>query len=361
MAFFGRRGDQPETQVSLREMPDGRLRYYAFATNNYVDRGGLVFPQEEQQRYAAWVRSTGRYPELWVWHARGSRLGQADKLWFDDHFQFTSGLIDQGKEEKALRVIGKRDIAMSHGYVGRHVELPDGTIEVRDFLQFEQSVLPRKAAANYGTYFGLAGSTREGQTVKFTDEQREWFRSIGESDERISEMERMTSEMQDFFSRRHIDFRSVELAEGDPGNVVPGDGSAAGGGVVGQPGGGVTATTAGQNAATAAATTLTEEDVRRIVGETVEPLLAEVRQIGTGIRSLQQSDDERVASHWESAAARLPKGFRASQEGPAPTAGVRAGAPAAVGAPGAVNAEWLDEIFGKHPLLGGGNGAGGGQ
>lgn len=353
MNFFSRGsgagGDGSGGRFSLRAMPDGRLRYYAIASNNYEDRGGLIFTEAGQRKYVEFVERTGKYPELWVFHARGTRFGQADKVfWLDPHIQFTTGLIDPGKEDLAQKLAGMRDLGMSHGYVGKHVELPDGTIEVPEFVQFEQSVLPHKAAANFGTYFGLLGGARdlEEGVPRFTQEQRDFLISVGETPERVDQIEGMTNEMHEFFEHRGIDWRSLELSDGPAGT----GGTAASGG----------AGTDGSTPSGAGGAGVTEDDVRRIVSEALSgsELAESVRSIAASVRQLTENDDDRFARQYEGRARSLPGGFKASARGAEPTPEERREAALAGALKPPNPMAWTEEMFGMNPLLGGANGAG---
>lgn len=345
----------PSTDFNLREMPDGRLRFFTFATNNYVDRGNLIFPTAAQRDYESWVERTGIYPELWLWHARGSSLGQVDKIWFDGHVQVSSGLINDGKEELAFELASRDDLGMSHGYIGRHVNRPDGTVEVVQFREFEQSILPHEAAANLGTYFGVFGQREgKGDMARFTQAQRDWLRDVGRaSPEEIDNMESLTTQMQDRFREYGIDWRSLDMDEGATPAAQSGTPAASG---AAQPGGAGTPPADGS----AAPGALTEDDVRRIVAETVNPINAGIESLTGSVRSLteqvQQNLDSVVANQYNARVNALPQGFRASVQGAAPddAAVAAAGARAKDDTP-----SFLDKAFGAHPLLGGGRQNGG--
>lgn len=351
MNFFRRDESEGESSAfSLRAMPDGRLRYYAIASNNYKDRGGLVFTEAGQRKYIEFVERTGKYPELWLYHARGTKFGQADKIfWLDPHIQFTTGLIDPGKEDFARKLANRRDLGMSHGYVGKHVELPDGTIEVPEFVQFEQSVLPHKAAANFGTYFGLLGGARdlEEGVPRFSQDQREFLRSVGDTDDHITHVEQLTNELNDWAERRGLDWRSIELL-GDGDETPPA----------------TPATSAGASPSTSSGSAgvggVTEDDVRRIVGEALNgsELAESVRSMAASVRSLSENADDRFARQYEGRRAGLPAGFKASARGAEPTPEERREAALAGALKPPNPMAWTEEMFGMNPLLGGANGAG---
>lgn len=351
----------PSTDFDLRQMPDGRVRFFSFASNNFVDRGKLVFPEAAQREYVDWVERTGQYPELWLWHARGSALGQVDKVWFDGHMQVSSGLIHEGKEELAFELASRDDLGMSHGYIGKHVERPDGTVEVVQFREFEQSILPHKVAANFGTYFGVFGQ-REEKLARFSQEQRDWLRDVAHaSPDDVARMEQLTTEMQDRFKAVGIDWRSLNLEDGEPvvpAPVVPADPATP----TTVPAPAATPADPAQAAAgaqaapaTAAATQggVTEADVRRIIAETITPLTTGIESLTGTVRELRdatkQSDDDRFANQYQARARSLPQGFRASQQGAAPEGAMAAGARQQGGMK-------LHEIMQTHPLLRNGEG-----
>lgn len=96
------------------------------------------------------------YPELWLWHVKGSRSGAADFVAYDGAFALASGMFDADKSEVAEKLSGRDDLFTSHGMPVSEIQRDkeDGTIITR-YRTVEISVLPDWAAANKHTPFTI--------------------------------------------------------------------------------------------------------------------------------------------------------------------------------------------------------------
>lgn len=155
---FGSIGDDtelsPDRMVFIKQIVDGRerLRVLMRGTNQFKDRHKEIITEAAHKDYEQWVQDTGRFPEFWIWHLKGSRWGQADFVGYSDGFLTVSGLVDEGKEELA-QTMAELDLGVSHGFIA--LKSQDGGV-IEAYRSFEFSVLPRDAAANVWTAMKIA-------------------------------------------------------------------------------------------------------------------------------------------------------------------------------------------------------------
>lgn len=162
-----------EVKAEEKEMPDndlmvykdtdtGLYRWFGRYSNNFRDndRPPEIISSTSHKTFVERVEK-GMYPmpELWLWHVKDWKIGQADWLAYDDSgFALASGTFEKGLDDVAEWLMGVNDVSMSHG-------MPPSTI-VRDkddpsiiieHQTKEISVLPRFAAANKITGFAVLG------------------------------------------------------------------------------------------------------------------------------------------------------------------------------------------------------------
>jgi len=190
--------------IALREV-NGRTRFTCIYTNNFKDKEKSIFSAAGHKNYEQWVERTGQYPELWVWHTPGTRLGIADWVGETDGILFSSGLIDEGQELRAYQLAGEKDLAMSHGYL--YGDVVDGVIN--KYRSYEMSVLPRVHAANEATTFQLLGE----RAMAFTDARKAFLKEKGlYSDAEITQMEQSAAELKDHMQKLGVDMKDTEEA-----------------------------------------------------------------------------------------------------------------------------------------------------
>lgn len=154
---------------------DGKHYWIARYTNNFEDRDKEILSQKAHESYVARV-DLGFVPppELWAYHTKGSRHGQADQVWMHENFVFAIGHFDNTPEgEQAIKGYQslKGKIELSHGFTFPKWALKDGVYE--SYNTFEISTLPVNAASNPFTSF------EEIDTMARTEKQTEWIRKIG--------------------------------------------------------------------------------------------------------------------------------------------------------------------------------------
>jgi uncharacterized protein YifE (UPF0438 family) len=175
-------------------------------TNNFTDREGELFTASSHKSYIKWCDTQGSYPELWVWHAKGTRFGQVDWLDFVDDggagVVVSSGLIDPGQEPLA-EWLSTKDVAMSHGFIGHRTKEGYWT----DYVSWEESVLPREAVANYGTAFNLLTG---GKDMPFNETKRSFLSSLpGATEADVKDWEKQTTELVKNLKSLGIDYKAM--------------------------------------------------------------------------------------------------------------------------------------------------------
>ena len=164
----------PATMTVFKDNDD-RYRYVAVATNKFRDKQGEVFSPEAHREYVKYVDETKDYPELWIWHEKGTRIGVADCIYYDHEtgFRVSTGTFDEGMDDVAEKLAGMPELAMSHGYIYRKSDLKGGVYG--RYRTFEETVLPAaKFAANEGTSFMAA---READMAA-PDEKRKFMENL---------------------------------------------------------------------------------------------------------------------------------------------------------------------------------------
>src|SRR3990172_5414676 len=118
---FSGNSPNPAVQGGLRfyRKNDGDpLRFFTVVSSCFVDKEGPkgIIQKSAHKEYVDWVYETKNFPELWIWHSKGSRWGVVDWIEFDGSFLVESGIIDKEKEYIA-KALSKLDIGVSHGFL----------------------------------------------------------------------------------------------------------------------------------------------------------------------------------------------------------------------------------------------------
>lgn len=180
---------------------DGNYRWLAVYSNRYKDREDEVFPESDHKEFMQWLDATKAYPELWLWHTPGSRIGQAD--WADyssEGFALASGGFDDGMEDVADALAADKDLAVSHGFRFRNKVAG----AIKGYRSFEISPLPRGREANTGTSFSAAIK----EATMLTPTKRAFLESkMGP--ERVKQVEAALTVMQNEMSAKGIEFKDI--------------------------------------------------------------------------------------------------------------------------------------------------------
>lgn len=149
--------------ISVTKSADGTYRWVGIYSNGFKDLHGEIIPEAAHKEFAEYASKSGDYPELWLWHTPGTRIGVAD--WLDTHegFAIASGTFDEGVPQPIIdTLLAEKDIAMSHGFRYRISDKSDGVYS--RYRSEEISLLPREHVANDLTGFetlGVSGMEKE--------------------------------------------------------------------------------------------------------------------------------------------------------------------------------------------------------
>jgi hypothetical protein len=274
-----------ERQFLTWKDTSGRTRWEAIFSNKYRDRDQPPEILSERAHKGFVDRADAGYvdmPELWLWHTPGTRWGQADWLAYDDStgFALASGLVDEGKEHIA-KALEEMDLLVSHGMPIESIERDpaDNTVIIR-YDSKEISPLPSWAAANALTEF--ATLSKEQTEMAIPTEKREFLLQAGLAEEDVKAIEdRLESKAKDAAGLEYKDTETAETPATEP--------------VAGTP-------------APAETAPLTREEVAEAITAVVKPLVDQVQALMGEVKSLQTSDDQRIA---EKAAATPPASLAA--------------------------------------------------
>lgn len=128
-------------------------RWFAWWSNNFEDRDGEIFTEHAIDNYVGRVKSGATpYPELWFWHMKGTKHGQADYVGRVGHYAVAAGEFDNSPLAQSLKVhYGNGEWAVSHGFRYPPSQKQRGVYH--HFTTFELSPLRPQAAANPYTEF----------------------------------------------------------------------------------------------------------------------------------------------------------------------------------------------------------------
>lgn len=191
----------PVHVLTLKEVSDGRTRFFLRVSNNFVDRTKQTIVEAAHKEFVEWADKEQAYPELWVWHAKGSRLGEADWLDVCSGVLCASGYIDEGKEEIAAKAAELCD-GTSHGFL--YVSKANDIVKYRTF---EISMLPNANAAN--NYFGNGLRLVQEDLMPFTETKKELLGKMFPV-EQVAAMERETDQMVDSLKKLGIEYKEVD-------------------------------------------------------------------------------------------------------------------------------------------------------
>jgi len=139
--------EQPAFKVF--KAANGRNAWIARHTGKWVDREKEILADKAHDRYVNHVlKGEFPLPELWMWHAKGTRHGQAVAVWKSGGFVLAAGYFDDNERgQKAFeyyqRNAGK--IKLSHMFHYPHESKIDGVYY--DYQTIEITTLPDGAEA----------------------------------------------------------------------------------------------------------------------------------------------------------------------------------------------------------------------
>ena len=134
---------------------DGKWYWIAKYTNAYEDKEGEIFTEKAHEEYIRRVdMGLVDKPELWTWHTKGTKHGQADVVFGVGRIVVAVGHFDETPEAKqAIHFYQKNagKIKLSHGALAPKWALQNGLIHA--YNTFEISTLPKGVESNpYTSY-----------------------------------------------------------------------------------------------------------------------------------------------------------------------------------------------------------------
>lgn len=152
-ALFG--DGSSDDAFSVHKGANGKWYWVARHTNAYEDRDHEILSEKAHEAYITRLdMGLVPMPELWAWHMKGTRHGQADTVFGVGRMVVSVGHFDDTAEAQAA--IGyyrkhAKDIKLSHGFTAPVWAFKDGVYE--SYNTFEISTLPDKAESNPYTSF----------------------------------------------------------------------------------------------------------------------------------------------------------------------------------------------------------------
>lgn len=189
----------------------GEVRWLARYSNAWEDRDKEILTEAAHKDYIDWVYASGNFPELWLWHTPGTKVGKADWLDFSDGFAHASGLVDSGREA-IIEKLADEEVGVSHGFFGKQ----EGKY-VTKYRSFEISVLPLNRAAVWTTDFNVVAKGKD-TLMPFNKDRREFLVGlIGE--EKTAELETGSGALATQLKELKIDYKETDPngGEGDDG------------------------------------------------------------------------------------------------------------------------------------------------
>ncbi len=209
---------------------DGQWRWMIINTNKFEDREGEIFSEKSHKEYIAYVEKTGDWPDVWLWHTPGTRVGQASMVDYVDGFVVHSGVYDEGMEDVAESLSKmQHKLGVSHGY---EYLLGDEEDKIYDhYRTFELTICPASRAANiWGTEFATFNKE---VTMGFSEEKRGFFvEALGE--ERVAALEERLPALAKELEREGVSFKAMlddllpESVKEEEKKAEEGDGEAGG-------------------------------------------------------------------------------------------------------------------------------------
>lgn len=218
--FFNRAPQLLEVKPGFKVFKQNdRNLWAAWWSNDFQDRTEEIISRKAHDRYIARVDAgLVPMPELWYWHVKGTRHGQAKWIGRIDHMMLAVGEFDDTPvAQKMLKHYQKADLAVSFGFLYPRWALKENIYQ--DYNAFEISPLPPDEAANPYTRF-------EDIEMTLPEKKRKALETIlGKplADQFISSTEQASKELEEM-GLTYKDFADIPAAEAGAGSKEAGDG-----------------------------------------------------------------------------------------------------------------------------------------
>ena len=211
-----------QSNFILTKQANGSWRWFSRYSNMFKDREGEILTNASHKEFAEWCTSTNNYPELWLWHAKGSRIGKADFMACVDGFACASGLIDDRAKAiaEALSVGKAGRLGASHGFLP--LAMQKGVCS--QYRSFEITVLPYDRAANGYTDYNFLKV--KGEDMPFTDAHKAFFKNAGVPDEQVTAWEASTAQFAKSLQEMGLEYKEDPTTGDNPIGTLLGQQSA---------------------------------------------------------------------------------------------------------------------------------------
>lgn len=150
--FVGGLLPKPETEpqaFSVFKSASGKMAWISRHTGKWIDREGEIIAERAHEAYVDRVaKGITSLPELWMWHAKGTKHGQAVAVWKAGGFVCAAGYFDDnevGKSAFAYYQKNSGKIKLSHMFHYPSVAKIDGVYH--EYNTIEITTLPDGAEA----------------------------------------------------------------------------------------------------------------------------------------------------------------------------------------------------------------------
>lgn len=167
-----------EDAFTVFKAADGKHYWLARHTGKFKDREGEILADKAHDEYLDRVqKGLVPMPELWTLHKKGTKHGQADKVWKSGGFLLALGHFDDTPEAKhAIEFYEKSEgtIKLSHMFHYPKTAKQGGVYYAYNTIEI--TTLPDGAEAFPYTSF------EEFKAMTLTEKDREWIRGVGGDD-----------------------------------------------------------------------------------------------------------------------------------------------------------------------------------
>lgn len=154
---------------------DGKYHWLARFSGKFKDREGEILADKSHEEYADRVqKGLVPLPELWTWHTKGTRHGQADFVWKSGGFLLALGHFDESPEAKHAIAFYEKNagkIKLSHMFHYPKSAKQGGVYYAYNTIEI--TTLPDGAEAFPYTSF------EEFKFMPLSEQQREFIRGVG--------------------------------------------------------------------------------------------------------------------------------------------------------------------------------------
>jgi len=200
--------DDDSTIRFFKDVSTGQLRWITLWTSDYLDDDNppdILSSYSHKDFIERVEKGVVPYPELWHWHTKGTRWGEADWLAYDEDngVVWASGLIDRGHEKEALALMkSDEEIGVSHGMKDVERDTHDKQVIAR-YTTYEISDLPLRRAANKMTALFIAEKNKnDTEESMIPKEKLEYLGKVGLDEDTLEKLNKVGEKQSEKFSDR---------------------------------------------------------------------------------------------------------------------------------------------------------------